>query len=217
MNFVFEQIRTGGDRNLGYLLGDRKARVAAVIDPSFSPEQVLERAEAQGLEVVWILNTHGHPDHANGNETMRRLTGAPVAAHPDAPQRIDTPLDDGAIVRVGAYDLHVLHVPGHTPDHVLFTCPEMKVSMTGDHLFVGKIGGTATEAEARAEYASLERTLEALADDTTIWPGHDYGCRPSSTIAIERATNPFLLVPDFAAFLDLKRTWAGFKALHGLR
>lgn len=217
MNFVFEQIRTGGDRNFGYLLGDRKARTAVAIDPSFAPERVLERARVQGLEIARVLNTHGHSDHANGNDAMRRLTGAPVAAHPGSPNRVDEALDDGRVVVVGTYALHVVHVPGHTADHVLFHCPSMKVAVTGDHLFVGKIGGTATEADARAEYDSLRRTLEVLPDETTIWPGHDYGCRPSSTIGIERVTNPFLRVPDFGAFLDLKRTWAEFKATHGLR
>lgn len=217
MDFVFEQIRVGGDRNFGYLIGDRSSRVAAAIDPSYAPELVLERAQAQGLEIELILNTHGHPDHANGNEEMKRLTGAPIAAHPDSPNEYDLPLEDGGEIDVGDFALHVLHMPGHTPDHVLFHCPQTKVAVTGDHLFVGKIGGTATEAEARTEYDSLQRMLRRLPDDTTIWPGHDYGCRPSTTIGIERVTNPFLLVQDIDAFLELKRTWASFKALNGLK
>jgi len=217
MDFVFEQIRVGGDRNFGYLLGDRSSRVAAAIDPSYSPKQVLERAKAQGLEIELILNTHGHTDHANGNEEMKRLTGAPIAAHPASPNDYDLPLEDGGEIDVGEFSLHALHVPGHTPDHVLFHCPQTKVAITGDHLFVGKIGGTATEAESRAEYDSLQYMLRELPDDTTIWPGHDYGCRPASTIGIERTTNPFLLVDDFDAFLELKRSWATFKASNGLK
>ncbi len=82
---------------------------------------------------------------------------------------------------------------------------------------MGKIGGTATEAEAKAEYASLAHMLAVLPDETTVWPGHDYGARPSSTIGLERKTNPFLLVEDYDAFLDLKRDWATFKARHGLK
>ncbi len=216
MDFVFEQIRVGGDRNFGYLLGDRSQGVAVAIDPSYAPARVLERAEAQGLTIRWILNTHGHADHTNGNEELRKVTGAKVAAHGSTGVYFDRALENGDIVEVGAYTLHVLYVPGHTDDHLLFHCPETKVAVTGDHLFVGKIGGTATREAARKEYESLTRMLEVLPDDTTIWPGHDYGCRPSTTIALERATNPFLRVPDFDAFLELKRTWSTFKAEHGL-
>ncbi len=58
--------------------------------------------------------------------------------------------------------------------------------------------------------------LEHLPDETTVWPGHDYGCRPASTIGLERATNPFLRCEGPDDFLDLKRRWATFKAEHGL-
>lgn len=216
MDFIFEQVRTGGDRNFGYLVGDRAAGVAALVDPAFRPELLVERAGAQGLEVDLILNTHGHPDHTNGNARAKELTGARVAAHPRASPEPDVPLEDGEAVRVGGFRLDVLHVPGHADDHLLLHLADQRVALTGDLLFVGKIGGTSTEEASRAEYESLRRALEALPDETTIWPGHDYGCRPSSTIGIEKATNPFLLAGGFEEFLDLKRRWSGFKEEHGL-
>ena len=83
-------------------------------------------------------------------------------------------------------------MPGHCPDHVLFHLPEQKVAVTGDLLFVGKIGGTAGEEDARTEFESLRRVLSELPDDTTVWPGHDYGNSPSSTIAHEKLSNPFM-------------------------
>ena len=69
---------------------------------------------------------------------------------------------------------------------------------------------------AETEYRSLHNVVLKLPDDTTIWPGHDYGCRPSSTIGLEQRTNPFLLAGDLDAFLDLKNNWAAFKAERGL-
>ncbi len=63
---------------------------------------------------------------------------------------------------------------------------------------------------------SCRRVRPALPDDTTVWPGHDYGCRAASTIALEKAFNPFLLAEDFDAFMALKRDWASFKAENGL-
>ncbi len=216
MNFIFEQIRTGGDRNFGYLLGDRAAGAAALVDPSYDPDGMIERAEAQSLRIELIVNTHGHQDHTNGNAQARARTGAPLAAGPGA-SGCDIELTDGQELSVGSLRLCFLHVPGHADDHVLVHLPEHRVAITGDLLFVGKVGGTGTEAQARAEYDSLGRALAALPDDTTIWPGHDYGCRPSSTIALEKANNPFLTCGDFDAFLALKRDWSTFKATHGLR
>jgi glyoxylase-like metal-dependent hydrolase (beta-lactamase superfamily II) len=216
MNFIFEQIRTGGDRNFGYLLGDRAAGIAALIDPAYAPASLVERATVQGLEVELILNTHGHQDHTNGNDRGRELTGAPVAAHESAHPPPDVPLVDGQSIELGSLELQILHVPGHADDHVLIHLPEQRVAITGDLLFVGKIGGTGTAEAARAEYRSLQRVLEELADDTTIWPGHDYGCRPSSTIALEKLVNPFLRCEDFESFLELKKQWPTFKEEHGL-
>lgn len=215
MDFILEQIRVGGDRNLGYLVGDRAAGVAAAVDPSFSPQLFLERAEAQGLRVAWILNTHGHGDHTNGNAELKRRTGAKVVAHPAA--RGDVALADGDEIAVGSVRVRALHVPGHTDDHLLFFLPEEKVAITGDLLFVGKVGGTGTDEEARAEYESLRRVLRDLPPETTVWPGHDYGCRPSSTLALEARMNPFLRVRDVDAFLALKRDWPLFKQRHGLK
>lgn len=216
MDFIFEQVRVGGDRNLGYLLGDRRTGVAAVVDPSYDPAPLLRRAEAQKLEVEAILNTHGHHDHVAGNDLFRGRSGALVHAHPDSPALPDRPLADGAELRIGALFVRVLHVPGHCPDHVLFHFPEWSVALTGDHLFVGKIGGTQNERDARTEYQSLLRVRRELPPETTLWPGHDYGCRPSSTVAIEWRTNPFLLAPDVDAFLRLKAEWPDFKRRNGL-
>ena len=76
---------------------------------------------------------------------------------------------------------------------------------------------TGTESAARKEFDSLTRNLERFADDVTVWPGHDYGCRPSSTIGLEKLVNPFLhRLSDFEEFLQLKLDWAEFKATNGL-
>ncbi|MHC4941050.1 MAG: hydroxyacylglutathione hydrolase family protein, partial [Planctomycetota bacterium] len=170
MDFIFEQIRVGGDRNFAYLLGDRSAGVAAAIDPAYKPEEVWARAEAQGLRITHLLNTHGHGDHTNGNEWIESKAGIRLLAPAN-----------GEVIALGSLQIHVMFVPGHADDHLLFWLPEQRVAITGDLLFVGKIGGTATEEAAREEYESLQRVLAKLPDDTTIWPGHDYGCRPSST------------------------------------
>ncbi len=217
MRFIFEQLRVGGDRNFGYLLGDREAGLGVMIDPSYTPEAVVERARVQGLKITHILNTHGHEDHTNGNKVAKALTGAVVAGGPGHPGPVDVTLKDGDRVPFGAYAIRVWHVPGHYHDHLAFLVEDQDAAFTGDLLFVGKVGGTQTEADGRTEWNSLQRLLREWPPHTTIWPGHDYGARPSSTIAWERRSNPFLLCPDVEAFLKAKQEWAGFKARHGLR
>ena len=217
MQFIFEQIRAGGDRNLGYLLADRNAKQGVLIDPSYSPDAFVQRAAEQDITITHVINTHGHPDHVNGNARAVELTGAVVAAHPEAPITPAVPLADGQELRVGALRLKCLHTPGHCADHLSIYEPSYLVLMTGDLLFVGKVGGTQQEGDARVQWNSLQRLLAAVPDEATVWPGHDYGARPSSTISIERQTNPFLLCADLAAFLQLKHDWPIVKKRHGLR
>lgn len=217
MRFIFEQIRTGGDRNLGYLIGDREAGTGVLVDPSFSPGAVVARAEAQGLKITHILNTHGHADHTNGNGEAHALTRGIVAGGPGHPGSLDLTLRDGDRIACGAFSIRVWHVPGHCPDHLGFLIEGENAGLTGDLLFVGKVGGTATEADGRTEWESLQRLLRDWPPQTTVWPGHDYGARPCSTMDWERRYNPFLQSASVESFLQLKAAWAGFKAKHGLR
>lgn len=217
MQLVFEQIRAGGDRNFGYLIGDRQARECALIDPSYSPEAFVERAREQGLTVTLVVNTHGHPDHLNGNEQVVSLTGAKVAAHPRCPAAPDIMIADGQELAIGALRLRCFHVPGHSADHLALYEPGYRLLITGDLLFVGKVGGTQSESDARTEWDSLQRMLRAVADDATVWPGHDYGARPSSTVALEKATNPFLLCANADEFVARKAEWPQLKKRLGLK
>jgi hydroxyacylglutathione hydrolase len=217
MQLIFEQIRAGGDRNFGYLLGDRDAGQGVLIDPSYSPETFVQRARDQGLAITHVINTHGHPDHTNGNARARELTAAPVTAFADSVLvSPDLGLADEQEIAVGGLRLQFLHVPGHCPDHLVLYEPSWRILITGDLLFVGKVGGTGNDDDARTEWASLQR-LDRFPGDATVWPGHDYGVRPSSTIGLERATNPFLRCSDLAAFIALKRDWPAVKLRLGLK
>ena len=217
MRFVFEQIRTGGDRNFGYLVGDREAKVCAIVDPSFDPESLIERANAQQLKVAYIINTHGHPDHINGNPKAIELTGAAACAFKDSQVISDIPLADEAFLKLGDYTLRFYHTPGHADDHMVIVVEKMNVAITGDLIFVGKVGGTSGEHAAQTEWDSLQRMLKILPDETTLWPGHDYGCRPSTTMFLEKQTNPFMMCSNLQQFLSLKANWSELKADAGLK
>ena len=211
---IVKQFRTGGDRNLGYLVADEQARLAAVIDPSYAPERIVQFAREQQYEIKYVFSTHDHFDHTNGNQTMAGLVGKQALLFGDTDPDTGIPIEGGARLPLGALEIAILHTPGHTSDAICFHVGD--AVFTGDTLFVGKVGGTDLGTGAQQEYESLHRGLLTLPDATRVFPGHDVGVAPESTIANERETNPFLLQPDFDAFVDLKRNWAAYKEEHGL-
>lgn len=209
---IFEQIDTGGDRNFAYLVGDETTGKAAVFDPANNPKKVMSRVKHYGLEVVFLFNTHGHFDHAGGNDTVLAQSNAELITGQGA--------TDGAEYSLGDVSLKVILTPGHTTDSIciLASAPgEPGKLITGDTLFVGKVGGTGYGDDARDEYDSLHQKLMTLPDDVEVWPGHDYGVAPISTIGNEKKTNPFILRETYEDFLELKKNWLAYKAEHGIQ
>ena len=213
---LFTQIRAqGGDRNFSYVIGDEQSREAAVIDAGFPPEPEWDRLDAERLQLRYIISTHGHSDHTGGNRILAARTGAHVALHVSARSEHDLPLHDGDILKLGSLEMQIIYTPGHTPDSL---CVLAGVDLfTGDTLFVGKVGGTGFGDDARKEYDSLHRRLMTLPPETRVWPGHDYGVRPSSTIRDELRENPFILRDSYESFLDLKKNWTEYKRIQGIQ
>lgn len=209
-----EQVQTGGDRNFGYLVADEEEKKAIVIDPSFSPERLVELARARNYKILYVFNTHDHSDHTNGNATIERLTGRRALLYGSTDLLTNLRVIDGAVFPLGRLEARIIHTPGHTPDSTCILVGD--ALFTGDTLFVGKVGGTDFTRGAKMEYASLHKKLLTLPDTTRVFPGHDYGTSPRSTIGDERRTNPFLLQPDFESFVHLKRNWLSYKKEHGI-
>lgn len=209
-----KQFRVGGDRNFGYLVADENTKLAAVIDPSYSPDMIVDFARKEGYEIRYILNTHLHFDHTNGNESARQLTGVTPLAFGDIDPGSGVEVADDARFPLGDLEVRIIHTPGHTRDSICVLVGD--ALFTGDTLFVGKVGGTDLGEQARTEYDSLHKKLLVLPDATRVFPGHDYGTAPESTIEQERQSNPFLTRPDLESFVDLKRNWAEYKRKHGI-
>lgn len=208
---IFFQIASGGDRNFGYLVACKNSKMAAAVDPSPDPLPVYRKAEQFGLKVVYVINTHSHHDHSAGNRFFVEKTGASLVAH-ESIDGSDIRAGQGLSLELGRFNLIFFLTPGHTPDSI---CVKINRELiTGDTLFVGKVGGTYSVADARAEFESLKKLME-LDDRTRVWPGHDYGLRPSSTIGEERISNPFILrLNDFNDFVWLKNNWLDYKREH---
>lgn len=211
---VVEQVRTGGDRNLGYLVADEPAGRGAIIDPSYSPEKLLRRAAELDVVIDYIFITHGHGDHSAGVSRVEKETGLQCLSWGSRDSSTGLKVAHGARFPLGRLAIEVLHTPGHSPDSICLLAGDALFS--GDTLFVGKVGGTDLGTEAKRQFESLRNVLIPLPDETRVFPGHDYGAAPRSTIGRERQTNPFLLCADFVSFRDLKENWGAYKRKHGI-
>ena len=214
---IFEQIEAGGDRNFGYLIGDERTRQGVIVDAAYAPERMLQEASRFELKIVYIISTHSHKDHVAGNDLLVERTAAPVVMHESTPQPCTVRVKDNDKLAVGDLRLRFLHTPGHIPDHLCILTDDKLI--TGDLLFVGKIGGTGPHfplSDPRQQWESLQRLMR-LYPAIEVWPGHDYGVKPSSTIGAEIAANPFLLCKSYEDFLYLKDHWAEYKKAHDIR
>ncbi len=189
--------------NFAYLLGCEETRVAALIDPCFEPERLATNAKELGYRIEWIINTHGHHDHVNGNDHAVELTDAKVAAHSKAIFHVNQYLSHGDTLQVGNIAVEVLYTPGHAHDSVCLLAD--RHLFTGDTLFVGECGRTDLPgSNPRQLHHSLFEVLAVVPDTAIVWPGHDYGPHPSSTMGDERRSN-YVLEPrsleEFVAFM----------------
>lgn len=209
-----KQFRTGGDRNFGYLAADEVSRQAFIVDPSNDPSMIVRHANEEGLSIRYIFCTHGHYDHTNGNEEISLLTGRVPLLYGTVCPDAGFAVEDGAVFPLGELEIRIIHTPGHTADSMCLYAGD--ALFTGDTLFVGKVGGTDLGEQARREYRSLHEKLMTLPENTRVFPGHDYGTAPHSTIGEEKKTNPFLTQPDLESFIDLKKNWAAYKRKHGI-
>jgi len=210
---LFQQIPQNNQlRNFSYIIADDN-KVGAVIDPSEDPDAILKVTE--GLQITHILLTHAHWDHVESVRKIKeKFPEAKTVMYVGNTYEHDIGVGNNEEITIGQLKVTCRHTPGHTPYDMCYLV-ENKL-FTGDHLFVGKIGGTKTENDAKHQWKSLHETI-SLPDDTEVWPGHDFGIKPSSTIKNEKETNPFLLCKDFEAFHHLKNNWAQYKKEHRIK
>lgn len=193
------------------ILADLAARRAIVIDPGGDREEIESRLKALGVRVEAIVHTHTHIDHVGCTAALQRASGAAASIHEadrflydllpvqaallgtEVPETADMDggLVDGRTLHAGAIELSVLHTPGHTPGSCCFVARQDgdTTVFAGDTLFRGGIGRTDLwGGDGAAILRSIEGKVMSLDGDATVITGHG----PSTTIAEERAHNPFL-------------------------
>jgi glyoxylase-like metal-dependent hydrolase (beta-lactamase superfamily II) len=204
-SFVLGPVETNA-----YLIANQETREAAVVDPAWDGPFIVEAAEMKGWIITQIWLTHAHFDHIGGVADLLKFANPKpsLALHPD-----DLPLyrlQGGAMffglhleqgpdptqvlehkqqLRLGEDVFEVRHTPGHTPGHVIFSCPAEKIAFCGDVIFQGSIGRTDLPGGSFPQLLrSIETQILSLPDETRLFSGHG----PVTTVGKERLTNPFL-------------------------
>lgn len=204
-------------RNFVYLVGDRASKECVVIDPAWGVRDLVDLAEADGMQLVGALATHHHPDHVGGDlmgqaqvEGVRELLevcDVPVYCNSAETEWIRrtaglepkdlVAVECGDVVRVGALEIKTLHTPGHTPGSQCFLVGNRLIA--GDTLFLDGCGRTDFPGgDSNEMYRSLHERLAQLADDTVLYPGHLYSADPSATLGETRRSNYVFQVRSLA-------------------
>ena len=193
-----------------YIVGSELTKEGMIIDPGDEAGQILKSVRSLGLDIKFIVLTHGHIDHVGAVKEVKEATGAEVCVHTDDAKSISgqegrlismpvsglsypAPSSPGRLLKGGDSidlgDLHfgVLHTPGHTPGGICLL--GNGVLFTGDTLFNYGVGRTDLPGGSYSQLMnSLHTKLMVLPDETIVYPGHG----PETTIGAERRSNPYL-------------------------
>jgi len=196
------QIPVGQMANFTYIIADEETGNAAVIDPSWDLDKIFHVLKKHDWRAKYVINTHTHFDHVIGNEQVAEVTGAKIVQHNNSPLEKHVAVSDGDVIEIGSFSLRVLYTPGHSKDSICLMLDNQLI-FTGDTLFVGNCGRTDLPGSDPAEmYQSLFDRLGKLDDKLIVYPGHNYGSTPTSTIGHEKKTNYVLQPRSKQEFLE---------------
>jgi glyoxylase-like metal-dependent hydrolase (beta-lactamase superfamily II)/rhodanese-related sulfurtransferase len=205
-----------------YLVADREAGVAAVIDPQWDIEPYRRLARLHGVRIGHVLETHNHADHVSGHGRLAGTTGAKIHVNELAGVEYEhEPFSDGWVLELGDVSVEAIHTPGHRPEHTCFLLRDESrggtpwALLSGDSLFIGDVARPDLAVEpsegATDMYRSLHGRLLELDDEVEVWPAHLGGSlcggsaidlKTSSTIGFERRNNPALAIADPELFVS---------------
>jgi len=188
----FRQIEVGLMKNFAYIIGD--SGEAAIVDPGWEYKKLIQICEKENLKIKKILLTHTHQDHTMNLRKIVKKTNAEVYDHEsedlkDKGYKIKN-IKNNDEISVGKIKIKVIHTPGHTPGGVCFLFD--KKICTGDTLFVRAIGRVDLPGSSEEDMKESLKKLSKLDENIEVYPGHDYGEKPISTIGYEKENNQFM-------------------------
>ena len=187
---LFKQFFEPDTSTFTYLLACERTKQAVLIDTVESEVPIyLKELEAQGLKLVYTLETHVHADHVTGADTLRQKLGSKSVVHRDAGAMCgDLLVTDGVHIIVGTIDLEVRYTPGHTNGCISFFAGDR--IFTGDSLLIGGCGRTDFQQGNSGQlFDSIHNQIFSLPDEVIVYPGHDYNGNTQSTVGEERKNN----------------------------
>ena len=183
-SFSIQSFEGGYDKNFSYLITCLETITTVIVDASLEP---IKLQPFQKSRPKAVLITHSHHDHIRYvNEYMETYPEIKIVGHPrsklhNIPEINFLPMNDNSVYKLGNLDIRTIHTPGHYYDSVCFLVEN--IIFTGDTLFVGRTGRTLSGGSNVSDlYQSVYKKLLNLPGDTTIYPGHNYGSRPTITI-----------------------------------
>ncbi len=201
---LFKQLFDPESSTYTYLIADPQSKEAVLIDPVLGQiNRDYELIKKLGLKLKYCLETHIHADHITGTGELRKLTSCqgivPVNAQA---QCADRHIKDGEIISVGKIEIKAIETLGHTDSHMAYLVNENLV-LTGDAVFIGGCGRTDFQSgDPGLLYDSVTQKLFTLAEETLVYPGHDYRGNTVSTIGQEKQSNPRFVGRDRANFIE---------------
>ncbi len=206
-NLILKQMEIGPLANYLYFLGDAQTKEIAVIDPAWDVDFLCSEAEKENYKITSIFLTHGHPDHVNGLEEMLSRHDVPVyiskhEADFYKPQHKNmVEVENHAKLKIGNIAFECILTPGHTPGCQCFK--HENILIAGDAVFIDGCGRCDLPGgDAKIMYDTLYNIIMKLPDETVIYPGHNYGPKPSATIGEQKKTNPYFTCQSKEEFLQ---------------
>ncbi|MBI2659796.1 MBL fold metallo-hydrolase [Candidatus Woesearchaeota archaeon] len=208
---IFRQVPVGPMQNFSYLIGDGNSREAAIVDAGWEVDKLIDICNEEKLKITKIILTHSHYDHVQKADELASKTNAAVYLHESDFNEIKkairnpnikiTKIKDNDEVKLGKIKIKIIHTPGHSPGAICLLAENRL--LTGDTLFVDAIGRTDLPGGDSIKLFESLQKLKKLDDNIEIYPGHDYGDVPFSTIGGEKKTNPYFKCDTKEQFLNL--------------
>lgn len=196
------QVPVGNMQNFTYIVEDETTSEGIIIDPSWELDEIMRVVQKNNIKVKYIVNTHHHFDHTIGNDTIKNETGAPILQYKTSTIKHDLEVSDGDIIKFGDSELAVVHTPGHSKDSMCLV-GDGKI-FSGDTLFVGACGRVDLPGgDVKEMYHSLVNILRKMDDNLVMYPGHNYGSTPTSTMGAQKKMNFVMQPRTEAEFLEI--------------